>query len=151
MRKAQADNKIRSDMAETVENLLLQIASPFAPAAKPFTGATCCDSVLRCSQSFMGKRIIWPLLPCRTCTAVSSRPHRLLCCKLCCCLCCMGAVWLIWQEKVTVQRCFACYASCLYMISAPIKSCCRGTLSSCAISILHGILTCTLGFWQVNQ
>ncbi|KAL3135386.1 hypothetical protein ABBQ32_007570 [Trebouxia sp. C0010 RCD-2024] len=27
----------------------------------------------------------------------------------------------------------------------------RGTLSSCDISILHGLLTCTLGFWQLSS
>ncbi|KAL3131305.1 hypothetical protein ABBQ38_000597 [Trebouxia sp. C0009 RCD-2024] len=85
-------------MAETIENLLLAIASPVALATKAFTGPA-----LQYLPGLIGF------------FAVS-----------------FAVSYVAWG---------------MYGLSGKK----RGTLSSCDISILHGLLTCTLGFWQLSS
>ena len=138
-------------MAETLENFLFAIASPFAPAAKTFTGhaelnpfeRSCCyfcnqSATSRHSELFFAGPAL-QYLPGLTAFfaasfvlayiawglyGLSGKKRYIISIRLCLTQACKVFRWKVW---------------------------CRGTLSSCAISILHGLLTCTLGFWQARS
>ena len=136
-------------MAETLENFLFAIASPFAPAAKTFTGHAelthferpFCYCVPPANADtfelfFAGPALQY--LPGLTGFFAANFVLAYIA---------WGLYGLSGKKRYRLSLQLRLTQACKVF---RWKVWCRGTLSSCAMSILHGLLTCTLGFWQAR-